>query len=103
MSGTCRLSLAYAEEQSRFDLEDVVTRATANDNGYVIKGQKSMVQHGGSADYFVVSARTSGGQRDENGITLFLVDAQNEGVSVDAFPTVDGQQAAELRFDDVAG
>lgn len=99
MSGTCRLSLAYAEEQSRFDLEDVVTRATANDNGYVINGQKSMVQHGGSADYFVVSARTSGGQRDENGITLFLVDAKNEGVSVDAFPTVDGQQAAELRFD----
>ena len=98
MSGTCRLSLAYAEEQSRFDLEDVVTRATANDNGYVINGQKSMVQHGGSADYFVVSARTSGGQRDENGITLFLVDAKNEGVSVDAFPTVDGQQAAELRF-----
>ena len=101
MSGTCRLSLAYAEEQSRFDLEDVVTRATANDNGYVINGQKSMVQHGGSADYFVVSARTSGGQRDENGITLFLVDANNEGVSVDAFPTVDGQQAAELRFDNV--
>ena len=101
MSGTCRLSLAYAEEQSRFDLEDVVTRATANDNGYVINGQKSMVQHGGSADYFVVSARTSGGQRDENGITLFLVDAKNEGVSVDAFPTVDGQQAAELRFDNV--
>jgi alkylation response protein AidB-like acyl-CoA dehydrogenase len=60
-----------------------------------------MVQHGGSADYFVVSARTSGGQRDENGITLFLVDAKNEGVSVDAFPTVDGQQAAELRFDNV--
>jgi len=101
MSGTCLLSLAYAEEQSRFDLEDVVTRATAIDNGFVINGQKSMVQHGGSADYFVVSARTSGGQRDENGITLFLVDAKNEGVSVDAFPTVDGQQAAELRFDNV--
>ncbi len=101
ISGTCRISLAYAEEQSRFDLEDVVTRATANDTGYLINGQKSMVQHGGSADYFVVSARTSGGQRDENGITLFLVDAKNEGVSVDAFPTVDGQQAAELRFDNV--
>jgi len=99
--GTSRLSLAYAEEQSRFDLEDVVTRATPNDDGYTITGQKSMVQHGGSADYFVVSARTSGGQRDESGITLFLVDAKSDGVSVDAFPTVDGQQAAELRFDNV--
>ena len=53
-----------------------------------------MVQHGGSADQLVVSTRTSGGQRDENGITLFLVDAKAEGVTVDSFPTVDGQQAS---------
>ena len=101
LNGTSRLSLAYAEEQSRFDLEDVVTRATANEHGYTITGQKSMVQHGGSADYFVVSARTDGGQRDESGITLFLVDAKSEGLSINAFPTVDGQQAAELQFDNV--
>ena len=101
LNGASRLSLAYAEEQSRFDLEDVVTRATANEHGYTISGQKSMVQHGGSADYFVVSARTNGGQRDESGITLFLVDAKSEGLSINAFPTVDGQQAAELQFDNV--
>ena len=101
LNGASRLSLAYAEEQSRFDLEDVVTRATPNEHGYTITGQKSMVQHGGSADYFVVSARTSGSQRDEVGITLFLVDAKSEGLSISAFPTVDGQQAAELQFDNV--
>jgi alkylation response protein AidB-like acyl-CoA dehydrogenase len=101
LNGASRLSLAYAEEQSRFDLEDVVTRATASEHGYTITGQKSMVQHGGSADYFVVSARTNGGQRDESGITLFLVDAKSEGLTINAFPTVDGQQAAELQFDNV--
>ena len=98
VSGECRLGLAYAEEQSRFDLEDVVTRAAPQDSGFVITGQKSMVQHGGSADQLVVSTRTSGGQRDENGITLFLVDAKAEGVTVDSFPTVDGQQASEITF-----
>ena len=101
LNGFSRLSLAYAEEQSRFDLDDVVTRATPNEHGYTISGQKSMVQHGGSADYFVVSSRTNGGQRDESGITLFLVDAKSEGLSINAFPTVDGQQAAELQFDNV--
>ena len=101
LNGASRLSLAYAEEQSRFDLEDIVTRAVANEHGYTISGQKSMVQHGGSADYFVVSARTNGGQRDESGITLFLVDAKSEGLTINAFPTVDGQQAAELQFDNV--
>lgn len=101
VSGSCRLGLAYAEEQSRFDLEDVITRATAQDSGFVITGHKSMVQHGGSADQLVVSTRTSGGQRDENGITLFLVDTKAEGVTVDSFPTVDGQQASEVTFENV--
>ena len=101
VSGECRLGLAYAEEQSRFDLEDVVTRAAPQDSGFVITGHKSMVQHGGSADQLVVSTRTSGGQRDENGITLFLVDTKAEGVTVDSFPTVDGQQASEITFENV--
>ena len=101
VSGSCRLALAYAEEQSRFDLEDVITRASAQDSGFVITGHKSMVQHGGSADQLVVSTRTSGGQRDENGITLFLVDTKAEGVTVDSFPTVDGQQASEVTFENV--
>lgn len=101
VSGKCRLSLAYAEEQARFDLEDVVTRATRDGEGFRITGHKSMVQHGGSADYLVVSTRSSGGQRDQQGISLFLVDAKSEGVSIQSFPTVDGQQAAEITFKDV--
>ena len=101
VSGRCQLGLAYAEEQSRFDLEDVITRATAQDSGFVISGHKSMGQHGGSADQLVVSTRTSGGQRDENGITLFLVDTKAEGVTVESFPTVDGQQASEVTFENV--
>ena len=97
VSGSCQLGLAYAEEQSRFDLEDVITRATAQDSGFVISGHKSMVQHGGSADQLVVSTRTSGGQRDKNGITLFLVDTKAEGVTVESFPTVDGSKHRRSR------
>ena len=101
MAGECRLSLAYAEEQARFDLEDIVTRATQDSGDFIITGHKSMVQHGGSADYLVVSARTSGGQQDQHGITVFLVDAKSEGTSIQSFPTVDGQQASEITFKDV--
>ena len=101
MAGECRLSLAYAEEQARFDLEDIVTRATQDSSDFIITGHKSMVQHGGSADYLVVSTRTSGGQQDQHGITVFLVDAKSEGISIQSFPTVDGQQASEITFKDV--
>ncbi len=80
VDGSRQLTLAYAEPQSRFDLHDVTTTAKAQGDGYVLNGHKSMVLHAATATQIVVSARTSGGQTDANGITLFLVDADAEGV-----------------------
>ena len=101
VDGSCQLAFAYAEEQARFDLNDVVTRATADGDDFIINGHKSMVQNAGTADYIVVSTRTSGGQSDPQGISLFLVDAKTEGVKISSFPTVDGLQAAEVQLQDV--
>ncbi len=76
IDGTRQLAFGYAEEQARFDLEDVVTSAKPDANGFVLNGTKSVVQNAATADHIVVSARTSGGQVDRDGITLFLVDAK---------------------------
>jgi len=101
IDGSRRLSLAVVEPQSRFDLFDVSARATANGNGYSLSGHKAMVLHGGSADTFVVSARTSGASRDADGISLFLVPADSAGVEVQDYPTLDGQRAAEVTLNGV--
>lgn len=101
VSGERRLSVAYAEEQARFDLDDVVTRITPQDDGYRISGRKSMVFHAQGSDYLVVSGRSYGGQTDRDGITLLLVDAASEGVRMTSFPTVDGLRASEIEFEDV--
>ncbi len=101
MDGTRQLAFAYAEEQARFDLHDIVTRANPQGDEFVLNGHKSMVQNAGTAQQLVVTARTAGGQTDTNGITLFLVDADAQGVKVSSFPTVDGLQAAEVTFTDV--
>ncbi|PCI59266.1 MAG: pimeloyl-CoA dehydrogenase small subunit, partial [Methylophilaceae bacterium] len=61
-----------------------------------------MVQHGKTADALVVSFRTSGGTVDQSGITLALIPADREGVTVQGFPTVDGLQSSEIAFDQVA-
>jgi alkylation response protein AidB-like acyl-CoA dehydrogenase len=102
IAGSIRPTLAYAEEQARFDLDDVVTHAVAKDSGYVLNGQKSMVAYGASATHLIVAARTSGGQQDPQGISLFLIPADTEGVKVSSIPTVDGQRAAEITFTDVS-
>ena len=96
IEGKLQVTLAYAEEQSRFDLEDVATSAREDSESFVLNGKKSMVLNAESADKIVVVARTSGSQVDENGISLFLVDANADGIEKENFPTVDGLRA--LKF-----
>lgn len=60
-----------------------------------------MVLHGDSAHRLIVQARTSGDQHDQEGLTLFLVDANAPGVTIKGFPTLDGQRAAEITLADV--
>jgi len=100
-AGEAKLAAALGEKQARFDLFDIQTSATANGDGYVINGAKVVVVHGGQADYLIVSARSSGQQRDTNGISLFLVPADTAGVNRRGYRTIDGQRAADIRFENV--
>ena len=101
IDGSLQITLAYAEEQSRFDIEDVATAAREENSDFIINGKKSMVLNAESADKIVVVARTSGSQVDEEGISLFVVDADAEGIEKENFPTVDGLRASEIIFKDV--
>ena len=101
IDGSKQLAFGYAEEQARFDLDDVVTSARADTNGFVLNGTKSLVLNAATADHIVISARTSGGQVDPNGITLFLVDAKAAGVTLESYPTVDGLRASEVKLSNV--
>jgi len=94
--GELMLAFAHAERQARYDLADVATTARRDGTGYVLNGAKSLVLNGDSAQKFVVSARLSAGQRDRNGLALFLVDAKAPGVSVRGYGTVDGLRGAEV-------
>lgn len=102
IAGSTFAALAFVEPQARFNLADITTRAEPSDAGFVINGFKGVVLGGPSADVLVVPARTSGEQKSEDGITLFLVDANASGISRRDYPTVDGWRASEITFEDVA-
>jgi len=102
VEGKLLLAFAYAEPQSRFDLHDVETGARKKGGGYVLNGRKGVVLHGSAADKLIVSARTAGGARDRDGITLFLVDRKAKGVSLRDYPTIDGLRASEVEMKDVS-
>lgn len=101
IDGSLIAAFAYAEEQARYNMNDIATTAKKDGDIYLINGTKSVVLNAQSADKILVSARTSGDQLDADGITLFLVDAGNEGISREDYPTVDGLRASEITFNDV--
>ena len=101
IQGKKLITFAHVEPQARFTLSDIMTTATADGGGYRISGHKAVVFGGDSANHLIVSARTSGDQRDENGISLFLVDAEAEGVTRRSYGTVDGLRAADVALKDV--
>jgi alkylation response protein AidB-like acyl-CoA dehydrogenase len=102
IDGSRQGALAFAEPQGRFNLADLTTTATPTDSGFVLNGFKCVVLNGPAADFFIVSARTDGAQRDETGVSLFVVAADAVGISRRDYPTVDAFRASEVTFDGVS-
>ncbi|WP_245473490.1 acyl-CoA dehydrogenase family protein [Bradyrhizobium zhanjiangense] len=94
-------ALAWTEKASRFDFANVATRARCEGSDYVLSGQKTMVIAAPWADHLIVSARTSGDDRDGGGVSLFVVDRRAVGVDLRSFKTIDGRRAAEVDLREV--
>ena len=101
MAGELTLAVAYLEPQSRFDPADVETSAKSTADGFVLSGHKCVVYQGCTADKIIVSARTHGADRSREGISLFILDQDLEGVSRKDYKTLDGQWASDFFFSDV--
>ena len=102
VAGKAKVSAGLLEPQGRYDLNDVATRAEPDGDGWRLSGRKVGVMFGATADRLIVSARTGGGRRDPNGISLFLLDPKAKGVSLQAYRTHDGGSAAVLDLANVA-
>ena len=101
VDGSTVWAFAYAEPQGRYNLADLVTKAKKDGAGYVINGYKAVVLGAPWAQKLIVTARTSGGQRDRDGVSVFIVDKSAAGVSTRDYPTVDGRRASEITFENV--
>lgn len=101
IAGELQGALAFAEPQGRFDIADIETTASADGDCFVLRGRKSLVLNGGSADLLIVPARTSGTRNDHAGITLFAVPGDAHGISRRTYPVVDGHRAADIHFEDI--
>ncbi len=75
--------------------------AEKSGNGFKLSGDKTFVADGHVADKIIVAARSAGAAGEQDGLTLFLLDAQSKGVSVERTMMVDSRNAARIKFDGV--
>jgi len=101
ISGDVIFAFAQAEPQGRYNLAAVSTTAKKDGAGWVLNGHKSVVVGGPFATHFVVTARTGGGARDAEGVSVFIVPKSAPGVTTRDYPTVDGGRASEVIFENV--
>jgi alkylation response protein AidB-like acyl-CoA dehydrogenase len=101
IAGKLKMAFAQTERGARYDLRQVRVKAKKSGDGWVLDGEKCMVQHGAAADLLVVSARTSGGERDEQGISLFLVERGAPGVAVTDSRTLDNLRVSDITLANV--
>ena len=100
VSGELLLALAIDEKPHHRPCQ-IETSAVKSGEGYVLNGCKTFVLDGHLANKLVVVARTSGAIDDEAGLSVFLVDAAAEGVSINRTWMVDSRNSSMLSLNNV--
>ena len=102
VGGTTTIAFAYAEPQGRYTWQDLKTTAKKDGSGWVLNGHKAVVVGAPFASHLIVTARTGGAQRDTGGVGVFLIDKNLPGLVTRDYPTVDGNRASEVYFENVS-
>jgi alkylation response protein AidB-like acyl-CoA dehydrogenase len=101
VAGELRLAFGFAEPQSRFNLADVEVQARRVAGDFVLTGRKIVVLGAPECHMLIATARTSGNRFDREGISLFLIPKDADGLEVRGYTCVDGLSAADITLNDV--
>jgi alkylation response protein AidB-like acyl-CoA dehydrogenase len=99
-AGKLKATLAQVEASGRWDATGIQLSAAKDGKTYQLSGTKLFVPDAHNVDVLVVAARTGG--KGAKGITLFLVDAKQQGVKTTLLKTMDQtRRLCEVAFDNV--
>ena len=95
------LTALALDEHTNHNPSKIATTATKVDGGYALNGSKTFVLDGHVANMLIVASRTSGETIGEQGISLFLVDANAKGLNVVRTIMVDSRNSSNIQFNNV--
>jgi acyl-CoA dehydrogenase len=93
-------SLAHTEVTASEKISDIklVAKKEGGDSDYILNGTKLFVSYANSARYFLVSALTQPENETEGSISLFIIDADSEGIHLEEMPTTAHDKRFEVTF-----
>lgn len=92
----------YSEPGSGSDLASLQTKAVRDGDDYIVNGMKIWTSYAHEADWMFALVRTDNSGKQQEGITVLLIDMKSKGISHRPIITIDGAHILnEVRFDDV--
>lgn len=95
VDGSAIVALAAAESESGEHWQDVSATGKRDGDGWVLNGSKVVAMSAPLATHLLVTART------DNGISLFVAEADAAGIEAHSYRTVDDRRASDLLLHDV--
>ena len=95
------LSISMSEPGAGSDVGALRCKAERSGDDWVINGQKTWCSNAHFADRILLVARTSSAGSKHEGITMFDVPADIEGLRISGIDTMGGREVNDLYFDDV--
>ena len=101
-SGELMMTMALTEPSASYEASGIETTAGRQGDSYVISGTKLFVENAHTAEVLLVAARTSAETDPSQGITLFLVPADSQGLSISPLNTIASDRQSEVILDGVS-
>lgn len=101
LAGGELLTALALEETPHHSPYNISTTAEKSGDGYKLNGSKKFVLDGHVADKLIVVARTSGTAGDRDGLSLFLLAADSDGITTTRTIMADSRNAANIELKDV--
>ena len=101
-NGQLLMTLALTEASATYEPWGIETTATREGDGYRINGQKLFVPDAHAASIILVAARTTQSEDPAQGITLFFVNADTPGLTVNQLSTISSDRQCEVTLDNVS-
>ena len=94
------MTFALTEPSARFDSSSVEATCAPDGDGYVLNGTKLFIPDAHVSDTIVVVARNEGSAGDE-GVSMFLVPGNTDGVSTTVLQTIAADKQCEVKLENV--